>query len=88
MSAEQGTAAWLQERCGFARQHPASKTFKPRSRAERRQARANYRAELVAQRLTGQVQESFTNAAMERGTELEPVCPRRLTLRNSQRRDG
>lgn len=35
-------------------------------------SRANYMAELVAERLTGQVGESFTNAAMKWGTETEP----------------
>lgn len=35
-------------------------------------SRANYLAELVAERLTGTVAESFTNAAMKHGTETEP----------------
>lgn len=35
-------------------------------------SRANYMAELVAERLTGTVAESFTNAAMEWGTQYEP----------------
>lgn len=35
-------------------------------------SRANYLAELVAERLTGQVAESFSNAAMKWGTETEP----------------
>ena len=35
-------------------------------------SRKNYRMELVVQRLTGQPQESFTNAAMEWGTATEP----------------
>lgn len=35
-------------------------------------ARKNYKMELVVQRLTGQQQESFTNAAMEWGTATEP----------------
>jgi putative phage-type endonuclease len=34
--------------------------------------RANYMAELVAERLTGTVAEGFTNAAMKHGTETEP----------------
>ena len=37
-------------------------------------ARKNYMAELLCQRLTGQPQDSFTNAAMQRGTELEPIA--------------
>jgi len=35
-------------------------------------SRANYMAQLIAERLTGVVQESFTNGAMQWGTEKEP----------------
>jgi len=35
-------------------------------------SRANYMAQLVAERLTGTVAESYTNAAMQHGTETEP----------------
>lgn len=35
-------------------------------------SRANYMAELVAERLTGNAAESYTNAAMQWGTEKEP----------------
>ncbi len=34
--------------------------------------RANYMAQLVAERLTGEVAETFSNAAMKWGTEMEP----------------
>jgi len=34
--------------------------------------RANYEAQLIAERLTGQQQDSFTNAAMQWGTDTEP----------------
>jgi putative phage-type endonuclease len=37
-------------------------------------SRKNYKMELVVQRLTGKSQESFTNAAMEWGTEQEPFA--------------
>lgn len=37
-------------------------------------ARANYRAELVAERLTGKAAESFSNAAMKWGTDCEPLA--------------
>lgn len=37
-------------------------------------SRKNYMAELLCQRLTGTVEESYSNAAMQRGTELEPVA--------------
>ena len=37
-------------------------------------SRANYMAQLIAERLTGQRQESFTNAAMQWGTENEELA--------------
>ena len=82
MSAEQGTAAWLQERRGFATASRI-KDVQAKIKSGEAASRANYRAELVAQRLTGQVQESFTNAAMERGTELEPFARAAYEIRNS-----
>jgi putative phage-type endonuclease len=35
-------------------------------------SRANYAAQLIAERLTGTVAESYTNSAMQHGTETEP----------------
>lgn len=35
-------------------------------------SRANYMAQLIAERLTGTVAEAYTNAAMQHGTECEP----------------
>lgn len=37
-------------------------------------SRENYMAQLICERMTGQKQESFTNAAMEWGTETEPLA--------------
>jgi len=37
-------------------------------------SRANYAAELIAERLTGRRAEGFTSAAMQRGTDLEPIA--------------
>ena len=73
MSADQGTPEWLAERCGFitaSRMADVLATTKTGEAA----TRANYRAELVAQRLTGQIPEGFTNAAMQWGTEQEPFA--------------
>jgi putative phage-type endonuclease len=36
--------------------------------------RDNYMMELLCQRLTGKAEESYTNAAMQRGTEMEPIA--------------
>jgi len=37
-------------------------------------SRDNYMMELLCQRLTGKAEESFTSAAMQRGTDLEPIA--------------
>ena len=37
-------------------------------------SRDNYMAQLVCERLTGQKGESFTNAAMQHGTDTEPLA--------------
>ncbi len=37
-------------------------------------SRKNYMMELLCERLTGERQESFTSAAMQRGTDLEPTA--------------
>ena len=73
MSADQGTQEWLMERCGkvtASRMADVMATIKTGEAA----SRANYRAELVAQRLTGQLEAGFTNAAMQWGTEQEPFA--------------
>lgn len=68
---EQGSPEWFAQRCGKA---TASKiadiiaTTKSGPSASRK----NYLAQLVAERLTGTVAESFTNGAMQWGTDKEP----------------
>lgn len=68
---EQGSAAWFEQRRGKA---TASKiadiiaTTKSGPSASRK----NYLAQLVAERLTGNVEESYTNAPMQWGKDKEP----------------
>lgn len=68
---EQGSAAWFEQRRGKA---TASKiadiiaTTKSGPSASRK----NYLAQLVVERLTGTVEESYTNAAMQWGKDKEP----------------
>ena len=69
----QGTDAWHLARLGrvtASRIADVLATVKSGEAA----ARANYRAELVAERLTGKRQESYSNAAMQWGTETEPLA--------------
>jgi len=70
---EQGSDAWFNIRIGKV---TASKVADVIAKTQSGYAasRANYMAQLVCERLTGQKGESFTNAAMQHGTETEPLA--------------
>jgi putative phage-type endonuclease len=71
---EQGTAEWFAARCGkVTASKIADVMSKGKGSAESAGVR-NYRAQLVCERLTGTVEETYINAAMQRGTELEPLA--------------
>ena len=69
---KQGSDEWLQSRLGKPTASNFGKlitpTGKPSASAE------GYINELIAQRITGELPEFYTNAAMERGNELEPAA--------------
>jgi len=66
----QGSDAWLNARLGHVTGSRVSDALAKEGTA----TRENYLWQLVAERLTGQPQESFSpNAAMIRGTEQEPI---------------
>jgi putative phage-type endonuclease len=67
----QGTSEWLAERCGKV---TASRMgdLMARTKTGYGASRANYMAELIAERLTGEPAEKFTNAAMQWGHDKEP----------------
>lgn len=69
----QGSPEWFAARCGSV---TASKIVDVIAKIKSGEAasRMNYRAQLVAERLTNVPAESFSNAAMVRGTELEPFA--------------
>lgn len=69
----QRSPEWFAARCGKV---TASRLYDVMARTKSCYAasRQNYMAELICQRLTGKPEEGFTNAAMMRGTELEPVA--------------
>jgi len=70
---EQGTEAWFAQRLGkltASRMADVLATTKSGPSASRK----NYLAQLVAERLTGQAAESFSNAAMAWGTSNEPIA--------------
>lgn len=72
---KQGTAEWLAERLGKA---TASKIADVvgRTKTGWGAGRANYRAQLIAERLTGRAADTFTNAAMQWGTDTEAEARR------------
>jgi putative phage-type endonuclease len=70
---EQGSQEWLQERLGHVTASRLSDVLATIKTGEAASCR-NYRAELVAQRLTGNIESSFTNAAMQWGTDNEPIA--------------
>lgn len=69
----QRSPEWFAARCGKV---TSSRLYDVMARTKSGYAasRQNYMAELICQRLTGKPEEGFTNAAMMRGTELEPVA--------------
>lgn len=67
----QGTAEWFAERCGrVTASRVADVTAKTKTGWSA--SRANYAAQLIAERLTGVAAESYSNAAMQWGIETEP----------------
>jgi putative phage-type endonuclease len=72
---EQGSAEWLAERCGKVTASRIADLM-AKTKTGFAATRLNYRAQLIAERLTGTVAPSFTNAAMIHGTETEPEARR------------
>lgn len=73
MTTIQGSVDWLAERCGFLTASVfADVMAAPRSGESA--GRKNLRAKLVAERMTGKPQDSFTGTAMQWGTDTEPLA--------------
>lgn len=68
---DQRSPEWFAERCGKVTASRVADIV-ARTKSGPSASRANYLAQLVAERLTGVVAESYSNAAMEHGTEWEP----------------
>lgn len=69
----QGSDAWFQSRLGRATASRIADVI-AKTKTGYSASRDNYMAQLVCERLTGQKGESFTNAAMQWGTETEPLA--------------
>lgn len=69
----QGSVEWLQSRCGLVTASRISDVL-AKIKSGEAATRANYRAQVVAERLSGVPAESFSNGAMQWGTEQEPFA--------------
>ena len=67
----QGSDEWKQLRLGKVTASRVADMV-ARTKSGYGASRANYAAQLIAERLTGQPAESYTNAAMQHGTDTEP----------------
>lgn len=70
---EQGTEAWHQQRLGKVTASKVADVI-AKTKTGYSTSRENYMAQLICERMTGQKSESFTNAAMEWGTQTEPLA--------------
>lgn len=66
----QGSPEWLAQRCGCVTASKISDLL-AKTKSGWGASRANYRAQLVAERLTGTVEKTYTNAAMDWGSATE-----------------
>ena len=71
---EQGSPEWLQARIGRVTASRMSAVCAKGKNGAPSTTRAACMGELIAEYLTGQVAENYTNADMQRGTELEPLA--------------
>jgi len=67
---EQRTEQWFHDRLGHATGSRASDILA----GKETQARRGYLTQLVTERLTGRAQDSFVNADMQRGIDVEPLA--------------
>lgn len=81
---EQGTLAWKDARAGNVTASRISDVMtKPRKGNKESSVRANYRAQLICERLTDKSQENeYQSYDMRRGTELEPFARAEYELRH------
>jgi putative phage-type endonuclease len=70
---EQGTDEWFAARIGKVTASRVADVL-AKTKTGYSTTRDNYMAQLVCERLTGQKGDSFTNAAMQHGTDTEPLA--------------
>ena len=70
---EQGSPQWFKQRCGKATGSRIADIV-AKTKSGYSASRDNYMAQLICERLTGAVAESYSSPDMERGTEQEPFA--------------
>lgn len=80
---DQGTPEWFAARAGKVTASRVADVI-ARTKTGPSASRANYAAQLVAERLTGQVEAGFSNAAMQHGTQTEPEARAAYSFREDQ----
>ena len=78
---EQGTDAWVADRMGKLTASRVAEAM-ARTKSGYGAGRKNLMMELLCQRLTGNREEGYTNAAMQRGLDLEPMARGRYEIEN------
>lgn len=69
----QGTEEWFTTRCGKVTASRVADVV-AKTKSGWGASRANYAAQLIAERLTGNVADSYSNSAMQWGTDTEPLA--------------
>jgi putative phage-type endonuclease len=77
---QQNTEEWHQARLGKVTASRIAEVMAQGRGSAPSATRANYRAQLVVERLTDRPTDTFTNAAMQHGTETEPQARATYTL--------
>ena len=77
---EQGTDEWFAIRCGKVTASRVADVIAT-TKSGYSASRANYEAQLICEILTGKPAESFTNVAMQWGTETEPLARAQYELK-------
>jgi len=84
--ADQRTPEWFAQRLGKVTASRISDVM-AKTKTGYSASRANYHAQLVAERLSGSVADSFTNAAMQWGTDTEPQARAMYSFETGQEVD-
>ncbi len=68
---DQRTLEWMAARCGHVTASRVASLMVKKADSKSREALLS---QIICERLTGEIQQGYTSAPMERGTELEPVA--------------